>query len=810
MRENTDGLPEPAGEADALVDAGGIVVGWSPGARRMLGHPADEVLGRSGAGLLHNAADVEGLVRRCVADGGLGSEPVVLRQHSGEPLEAQVWVRPLVSATGEHQWLVQAAGAETVRTYEFSRALLKGLFTDSPFYIDIFDPQLRFVAQNMRAQRRAGVFWETENAGHTMRELAPPGIMDMDAFEARQRQVLESGEALIDTEVVGNVVPGSVNPEYVWSESILPLRAPSGEVIALAHTVSDTTRQARARERLALANDASTRIGTTLDVGHTAQELADVAVPRFADVCCVDLLDTVSDGDEPLSGRSPESMVLRRAAYRGDGDADGLGAVAVGEVDVLATAPGSPFVEALTRGEPVLLTGDELFALAAVEPRRRAPSAQGPPQVGSLLLAPMFARGIALGTAVFVRSRNPFPFEADDVLLAQEFVTRAAVCVDNASRYSRERTTALTLQRSLLPQHLPTPSAVRAASRYLPASGHSRLGGDWFDVIPLSGARVALVVGDVVGHDLQSAVTMGRLRTAVRTLAELDLAPDELLTHLDDQMNRFLDERGEEGARAGEAAGATCLYAVYDPVSRRCVLARAGHPPPAVMSVEGRVGFVDLPGGPPLGLGGVVFEAGEIKLEDGDLLVLYTDGLVESREQRLDDGLGRMRDTLSRTLASTDPEEVCDSLVRDLLPAHPQDDVALLVARMRGLAPDRHVMWHIESDGELVSWAREQTQDQLTRWGLEEEVFAAELVVSELVTNAIRYGGAPITLQLIRADNLICEVSDASSTSPHVRQARETDEGGRGLYMITQLTRGWGTRYGVRGKTIWAELALSG
>lgn len=218
-----DNTGEPADEVDVLVDAHGLVVGWGPGAERMLGYTADEVIGRSGTGLLHSRAAVEDLVRRCMADGGVQSEPVMLRHRSGEPLEVEVWARPLVSATGECQWLVQAAGAEMVRKYEFSRALLKGLFTDSPFYIDVFDTKLRFVAENMRAQRRAGVFWATAHAGHTMREKAPPGIMDMDAFEARQRQVLESDEALIDTEVRGHIVHGSAPREYVWSESILPL-----------------------------------------------------------------------------------------------------------------------------------------------------------------------------------------------------------------------------------------------------------------------------------------------------------------------------------------------------------------------------------------------------------------------------------------------------------------------------------------------------------------------------------------------------------------------------------------------------------
>ncbi|MFK0285944.1 SpoIIE family protein phosphatase [Streptomyces sp. NPDC090499] len=807
--DDRDELPEPGGEAEALLDARGRVAAWGAGAEKLLGHPAREVLGRRADGLLHDPAEAAHLVRRWAE--GVREGPLVLRRRGGEPVEVQVWVRSLTAADGAQRWLVQAAGAQSYRTFEFGRALLQGLFTDIPFHIDLFDTRQRFIAQNL-AQRRAGVFRDAEYSGHTMREMAPPGLLDIDALEERQRRVLETGEALLDTEVVGHPVPGSPD-DYVWSESILPLRDPSGTVIALAHVISDVTHRVRSRERLVLANDAGTRIGTSLDLWQTARELAEVAVPRFADACHVDLLDSVfsdsldADGREPADDARPRHPLLRRAASDGvttaDPGTDGVRAVRVGDLDTVATAPGSPFLDALAKGESVLLA-DEQLRPAAADPLR-APGAG--PDVHSWLLVPMLARGVALGTALFMRSRSHRRFEPEDVLLAEQIVTRTAVCVDNASRYHRERTTARTLRRSLLPQRLPSPSAVRTASRYLPASEHTGLGGDWFDVIPLSGARVALVVGDVVGHGLQSAVTMGRLRGAVRTLADLDLSPAELLAHLDDQMNRFLDERGDE---ASLVTGATCLYAVYDPVTRLCQLARAGHPPPAVVSADGAVDLVDLPGGPPLGLGGVVFEEREIALTDGDLLVLYTDGLLESRAQDLDTGLRRLRAALSRTPASAAPQDVCDTLVGELLPPGHQDDVAVLVARMSGLAPDAHVTWAIEAQEQMVGRARELTARQLARWGLAEESFTTELIVSELVTNALRYGGAPIALRLIRDRSLICEVSDGSSTTPHVRHARDTDEGGRGLYLITQLAQNWGTRYNPRGKTIWAEQSLPG
>ncbi|MEU9454043.1 SpoIIE family protein phosphatase [Streptomyces sp. NPDC048277] len=796
-------LPEPAGEAEALLDAHARVTGWGPGAEELLGYPAREVLGRRADQLLHDRSEAADVLRQW--EEGAHRRPLVLRRRDGAALQVEVWARALTCAHGGRQWLVQAVGKETFRTYEFGRALLAGLFTDTPFHIDLFDTDQRFIAQNL-ARRRAGVFRGTPYAGHTMREMAPPGLLDLDALEARQRQVLETGEALIDTEVAGDPVPGSPG-SYVWSESILPLHDPSGTVIALAHVVSDVTQRVRSRERLVLANEAGTRIGTTLDLWQTARELAEVAVPEFADVCQVDLLDSVlSDGERADEGQ-PGHPLLRRAACAGAAkDPGAAGPVRVGDPDTAATAPGSPFLDVLAKGVSVLRTDEQLRTGPDAVRSRRSPGAG--PEVHSRLLVPLLAQGGVLGTAAFMRSRNPRRFEPDDVLLAEQIVTRTAVCVDNASRYHRERTTARILRHSLLPQRLPSPSAVRTASCYLPAGEHTGLGGDWFDVIPLSGTRVALVVGDVVGHGLQSAVTMGRLRGAVRTLADLDLSPVELLAHLDDQMSRFLDERDDEMSLV---TGATCLYAVYDPVSRRCQLARAGHPPPALVSADGGgVDLVDLPGGPPLGLGGVVFEEREITLADGDLLVLYTDGLLESRAQDFGTGLRRMRDTLARTPVSAAPQEVCDTLVRELVPPGHQDDVAVLVARMSTLAPDSHVTWEIEAADRMVGRARELAARQLALWGLAEESFTTELIVSELVTNALRYGGEPITLRLIRDRSLICEVSDGSSTSPHVRRAQDTDEGGRGLYLITRLTQNWGTRYGARGKTIWAEQSLPG
>ncbi|MET9834163.1 SpoIIE family protein phosphatase [Streptomyces sp. NPDC006385] len=555
-----------------------------------------------------------------------------------------------------------------------------------------------------------------------------------------------------------------------------------------------------ARRRLELLHDASVRIGTTLDVTRTAEELAEVTVPRFADFAAVDLVDSVLRGEEPetLDGRT----ALRRVAIRAVRE-DPHHLYEVG--DLVEYVPSTPQARSLeTRKsvlEPVL---EEAGGWLAQDPERlRKVIAAG---IHSLITVPLRARGTTLGVVSFYRSLQPAPFEEDDLSLAQELVGRAAICVDNARRYTREHNTALTLQRSLLPRGRPEQSAVEVAYRYLPAQ--AGVGGDWFDVIPLSGARVALVVGDVVGHGLHAAATMGRLRTAVHNFCSLDLPPDDLLTHLDDLVGRL--DRGEgwaaEGTPDSGIVGATCLYAVYDPVSRRCTLTRAGHPMPAVVAPDGTVEFVDLPSGPPLGLGGLPFETVELELAEGSQLVLYTDGLIEDRHRDIDAGLDKLR----TVLASTDrpPEETCEAVLDALLPARPGDDVALLVARTRALGADRVAQWDLPSDPAVVSRAREAVTGQLTAWGLDDLAFTTELVASEMVTNAIRHAAGPVQLRLLRDRALICEVSDSSATSPRLRRARSTDEGGRGLFLVAQLTERWGTRYTPDGKVIWTEQPL--
>jgi serine phosphatase RsbU (regulator of sigma subunit)/anti-sigma regulatory factor (Ser/Thr protein kinase) len=466
----------------------------------------------------------------------------------------------------------------------------------------------------------------------------------------------------------------------------------------------------------------------------------------------------------------------------------------------------TPQARCLATGRPVLAPfidiSDTLKALG-----REVASTNH--SVHSLMVVPLTARGLVLGFVSLWRSRAPEPFEEDDLTLAGELAARAAVSLDNARRFTQQHRAALALQRRLLPRELPPHPAVVVAHRYMPAGGATGVGGDWFDVIPLSGARVALVVGDVVGHGINAAATMGRLRTAVHTLADLDLEPDEVLSHLDDLVTRLAGEQEQdsENGPGEQVVGATCLYAVYDPVTRLCSIARAGHPPPAVVTPDGEAFIADLPAGPPLGLGGLPFEAAEVTLPEGSVLALYTNGLVDMAEHDMEAGLFQLCEVLAGPVRSV--EEMAGAVVARLLPARPTDDVALLLAQTLTLAPEQVATWELPAEAPAPSRARQLTEDQLTAWGLEELAFSTELIVSELVTNAYRYaGGGPVTLRLINHQRLICEVSDPSSTSPHLRRARSTDEGGRGLLLVAQLTARWGTRHTREGKTVWTEQEL--
>ncbi|MEU9340053.1 SpoIIE family protein phosphatase [Streptomyces sp. NPDC048278] len=421
---------------------------------------------------------------------------------------------------------------------------------------------------------------------------------------------------------------------------------------------------------------------------------------------------------------------------------------------------------------------------------------------------PLVASGRAVGVAVLSYNRT-HPFGEEERSLLTTLSALVGQALERARLYDLEHARAQQLQSALLPRTLPRLPAAVAAARYLPAGRGEQVGGDWFDVIPLSADRVALVVGDVMGHGIAEAATMGRLRTAVRTLADLDMAPDDLLGHLNDLVSDL-----------GEDSYATCLYAVYDPVGRTCCYALAGHPPPVFVHPDGTVHSPVVSPDPPLGAATPPFAVHELPLPDGSLVVLCTDGLIESDAQDAEQGLAELLRVLRRSavrparFSGADQEadvrglaELCDTVVSELLPdrARTTDDAALLIAHTRALPADDIASFGLPDDPRAAGQARRLVRDQLSRWGLDDLSTTTELLVSELVGNVIRHARGPMRLRLLRSRLLTCEVYDGSLSTPRIRHATTTDEGGRGLQLVAALSRRWGARYLSDAKCIWTE-----
>ncbi|MGW8745370.1 SpoIIE family protein phosphatase [Streptomyces sp. NPDC055794] len=772
--------------AAMTVDARGRVTGWSDGARRLTGYRAEEVVGRAARELL----------ARDVPPGTL-SGTAEIRHRDGCTVLLRLRSCPLLGAAGEPLGHAVTAAPEGP-----GHGLIEQAVQQASVSMAVLDLELRFLHANDTTCRMMGRPAE-ELIGRSLPETLARTGTGRGTFLHHLRLAAERGRP-VQYESWSRA-PAGTRP-HAWTVEIWPVHDASGALTAVAVAALESTEQHRARERLALLNAAGA-VGSTLDVVRTAEELVDLLVPRFAGFATVDLLDWTLGSDEPVAVAT-EDGELRRVAHAWATEGFPTPAVHLGGNEVYP--PYAPPARAMREGR-VVLSGpgdpdfDRWMRMRAAEAPHNRPFREA---VCSLLSVPLRARGTTLGVAVAARTAPREPYAAEDAVLAEELVGRAAVSVDNARRFARERATALAIQRSLLPRGLPGQAAVEVAHRYLPTASAAGIGGDWFDVIPLSGTRVGLVVGDVVGHGIPSTATMGRLCTAVRTLADVDLPPDELLTHLDDLVTHLAAVRETDDGGEVAELGATCLYAVYDPVSRRLALAAAGHPAPAILLPDGTARLIPVSAGPPLGVGGLPFEATELELPEGSVVALYTDGLVEDRERDRD--VDHATAELCRALAAPahSLDALCDGVLKAVLPEEPADDVALLLARTRALGEDRIRTWDVHPDPAHVAATRRSVIEQLTEWGLDETAFVTELVVSELVTNAIRYGEPPIQLRLIRHTALICEVSDASSTSPHLRRAHAYDEGGRGLLLVAQLTQRWGSRQTDTGKTIWAEQPL--
>ncbi|MGW8784109.1 SpoIIE family protein phosphatase [Streptomyces sp. NPDC055796] len=577
----------------------------------------------------------------------------------------------------------------------------------------------------------------------------------------------------------------------------------------------------REGDRLRFVGAATRRIARGIDLDEIVLGLCRATVPTFSDAILVYLRDPLPVGDERPVG--PVVLRLRRTDRLRPIDdltgTEGAGAPgAAGELDfsqlplvgpqgdlpaaeLCEIRPGGALAEVLRGVRPVFGS-----AAGAKDALPELLGSEHPiPRGQRAILAPLRGRRRVIGSAVFLRSPERPAFEQNDLLVAAQLATHTALGIDKAVLYGREAYIADELQRTMLPDSLPQPTGVRLASRYLPAAETARVGGDWYDAIPLPGSRVALVVGDVMGHSMTSAAIMGQLRTTAQTLAQLDLPPAEVLHHLDEQAQRLGSDRM-----------ATCLYAVYDPVSHRITIANAGHPPPVLLHLGGRAEVLRVPPGAPIGVGGVDFEAVELDAPAGATLLLYTDGLVESRLRDVWTGIEQLRERLATTAQLTGLdhppplEALCDDVLDMLGPGDRDDDIALLAARFDGIAPSDVAYWFLDPEETAPGRARRFARRALTRWGLEELQDSLELLVSEVVTNAVRYAERPVTLRLLRTDVLRCEVGDDSPQLPRQRRARETDEGGRGLFLVNRMARRWGATRLSSGKVVWFELPLPG
>ncbi|MFI2615899.1 SpoIIE family protein phosphatase [Streptomyces sp. NPDC018584] len=808
--------------ASFSIGPDGLVDQWSARAERLFGVPARDAVGKDPIEAFVPAELRAGGYRKMaeILDGREWTGVVPFRVpgedgagESGLEGVAEVYVMPTRTEDGERAAVCIVVDVRALRQIETDLAASQAIFGQSPFGFLLFGTDLRV----QRANRRfAAVFGggTEDHRGRTVHDYLPRH--EADRMAAALKRVLETGDSVTDMQIVGPA-PGS-NDRRHWSINLYRVHSGSGRPIGVAGLGTDVTRRhaaareaAHARRNLALLNEAGARIGNSLDLETTARELLDVAVPGFCDLASVDLYQGLLAGDETPPGLADGSAELRRVAFASAvADApfpEGGAPVDVGAVHRFPFT--SPCADALRAARPRLTTARDDGSASRLTGGL----------IQSTLAVPMIAHDTVVGLAQFSRTKGSEPFGERDRALAVELAARAAVCIDNARLYRREHERALILQRSLLPPGDPEASGLDIACRYLPGNAATEVGGDWFDVIELPGHRTALVVGDVMGRGLRAAVAMGELRTAVRTLALLDLEPAEVLSALDEIARGLGNPAGpQHSTRAARKAAdadlsevylATCVYAVYDAVTRRCTFANAGHLPPALVEPgdPGQVALMlDVPPGLPLGVGGEPFEDVEVELPEGALLALYTDGLVESRDHPLDEGLN----AFVRALGDAPPalEDVCDHVLNSLDTHHGEDDIALLMARVQGLPAEHVGDWTLPRDPKSVGRARELACDQLRAWDLEPLCDTAELLVSELVTNALRYGEGEIRLRLLLDRTLVCEVWDGGFVQPRRRRARDTDEGGRGLQLVGLLSAAWGSRRTPRGKTVWFELPL--
>ncbi|WP_329125289.1 SpoIIE family protein phosphatase [Streptomyces sp. NBC_01465] len=782
--------------AVVVVDGQGLVSHWSTGARRLFGRPKEEAVGQpavelmpvSGALSEDEASDGYGLYEHETVElgpgldatlNGLTSYPAAGRARLSEPGRAQLdvlwWAYPLVGP-GPERLLVLAADASRLHTESGDNG------------VERIAPGFALHTEFLGSEELAG----------RLPEILP----SMSVGESRRivSQVLELGYPVLEYSQHDRV---PVTPD--WG---VPQRAghaarrkeaedaAAGQLAAPAEPEQDLE-YAAVRERLEFLNEVSGRIGSSLDLARTIHEVSAAVVPRFTDVAGTYLREQVIAGEGFPDGPPDETTMWHRVAVE-HVDAPGRWDDVVPVGEAMPFPAHTPFFQCMTSGDPVLVPqiSEQMGTAIASQFEKRdiRPLING----RSMLVVPLKARNVVLGFMILLRHPGRTLFNDMDRFTGAELAARAGLVLDNARMYTYQESVAETLQDSMLPQVTPRMTGCDTATRYLPGTLLGRVGGDWFDSVKLPGSRIALVVGDVMGHGLNSAAMMGQLRTAVQTMAALDLPPAQLLRNLDDLAQRL-----------GEHYLATCLYAIYDPVRGELLMSNAGHIPPVlVRAADGRSELIELPTGAPIGVGGVPFETVRIAVAPGDRLVMCTDGLVEVRGEDIGVGLATLCESAAHPAASMD--DACDTIIRALnTRGGRKDDVALLMARLNGIATEDVAQWDLASEPEEVGRARRLVRAQLSDWGLEGVSENAELLVGEVVTNAVRHaGGRRVGLRLVRAETLLCEVVDDGHVLPTLLSAGPSDEAGRGLRVVSRLAREWGASRTGDGKTVWFELSL--
>ncbi|MER5386642.1 SpoIIE family protein phosphatase [Streptomyces sp. NPDC002688] len=771
-----------------VVDRSGVVVRWSGRARELWLRSESEAVGRTALSMVMPGTGDPG----DAAETGIGSGPQGIRDIDGNPVDLRVQVVPL--SDGEVAWGVFEAdesaapvGARTAVS-DAPRANTREAFF-------VLDSELRVLSVNDAACALCDVAAD-KALDRPVTDVCRPSRPQ--EFEGVLRSVLADGVSVNGHVVRLDPVDGSP-PERFATVSAFPLKSTHGLVVSM----TEVSEPMRAERRQTALGSVRERVGRNLDVVATCQELVDALVPGFADIAVVEVVDAVVRGEDPPLSPLGRDIPLRRAAFRNGGPARLAQAHPVGDVRALpAPTPYSQVLSDLTPRAVALDCGTPW--LDADPDRARAIRASG---ARTLLTAPLALRGAVLGLLSLYRVRPNDAFDKDDLDVAHEMATHTALSLDNARRYTHEHTIAAALQRHLLPPEPPSQTAMEFAPLHVPADTGA---GTWFDAFSLPGARTALAIGEVSGSGIDAATTMGQLRTVIHSLAALDLEPDELLARLNDAVVRLAYERAAlppSDPLHQQPLTASCVYAVHDPLQKACVMASAGHPAPVVAHPGGVVHVPELPTGPLLGnRDGPPFATASIPMRDGSVLALRTTSFPVSGSAD-----GHRTDPLREPLTRLDRplQEVRDDILYRLRDTSGTHDVILLLARTRAFPPDQVATWPLDSVPAAAATARHHAQDRLRLWGVDEETaFATELIVSELVTNAVRHGAPPIRLRLIKDSTLTCEVSDAGGAAPRLRHARTVDEGGRGLFICAQLSHNWGIRYSAEGKTIWTEQTL--